>query len=111
MGKPSLLEAIHANPSLAEANFMLAYINQLQASEYLLKGDLNRSGETLRAAEQYAEAARHGHEENSRIGNQLGFIYKQLAQEDLARNDRSSASDELEKAKALFQSGSRSESQ
>jgi tetratricopeptide (TPR) repeat protein len=103
--KASLLEAIHDNPSLAEANFMLAYINQLQASEYLLKGDLSRSRETLRAAEQYAEAARHGHEENSGIGNQLGFIYKQLAQEDLARNDRSSASDELEKAKALFQMG------
>jgi tetratricopeptide (TPR) repeat protein len=101
-GKAALLEAIHANPSLGEANFMLAYINQIQASEFLVKGDLNHARETLKAAEQYAKAALNDHPTDRAFADQLGFIYKQLAQEDLARNDRSSASDELQEAETQF---------
>jgi tetratricopeptide (TPR) repeat protein len=103
--KSALLEAVHGNSSLEQANFFLAVVNQIQASESLVKGDLPRTRELLKAAEQYGEAARHGHEESSAIGDQLGFIYKQLAQEDLARHDQKSAQEELEKARALFQMG------
>lgn len=103
--KSALLEAVHGNPSLEQANFLLAVVNQIQASESLVKGDFPRTRELLKAAEQYGEAARHGHEASSAIGDQLGFIYKQLAQEDLARHDQNSAQEELEKARALFQMG------
>jgi tetratricopeptide (TPR) repeat protein len=101
--KASLLEAVHGNPSLFEANLLLAAVNQIEASESLVKGDLTRTRELLKAAEQYGEAARHGHQANISIGDQLGNVYKQLAQADLARNDRASANDELEQAKAMFQ--------
>ncbi len=101
-GKAALLEAIHTNPSLGEANFMLAYVNQIQASEFLVKGDLNHARETLKAAEQYAKVALNDHPTDRTFADQLGFVYKQLAQEDLARNDRSSASDELQEAESLF---------
>jgi tetratricopeptide (TPR) repeat protein len=101
-GKAALLEAIHGNPSLGEANFMLAYINQIQASEYLVKGDLNHARETLKAAEEYGKAALVAHPTDRSFGDQLGFIYKQLAQEDLARNDRDSEANELQEAETQF---------
>jgi tetratricopeptide (TPR) repeat protein len=103
--KAALLEAVHENPSLVEANYLLACVNQLQASEFLVKGDLARTRELLKAAEEYAKAARHDNATDTGIGDQLGFVYKQLAQADLARNDQASANNELEKAKALFQMG------
>jgi tetratricopeptide (TPR) repeat protein len=103
--KAALLEAIRGNPSLVEANYLLASVNQLEASEFLLKGDLGRTRELLKAAEEYAKVARLGQEENTGIGIQLGNIYKQLAQADLARNNVAGEKDELEKAKALFQMG------
>jgi tetratricopeptide (TPR) repeat protein len=104
-GKSALLEAVHGDASLLPANFLLSTVNQIQASESLVKGDLPRTRELLKAAEQYGEAARHGHEESTAIGDQLGFIYKQLAQEDLARHDQNSAQEELDKAKTMFQMG------
>jgi tetratricopeptide (TPR) repeat protein len=103
--KSALLEAVHENPSLLEANYLLSTLNQIQASESLVQGDLPRTRELLKAAEQYGEAARHGHEADSGVGDQLGFIYKQLAQEDLTRHDQDRATEELDKARALFQMG------
>lgn len=101
--KIALLDAIKGDPSMGEPNALLAVITQLQANELLQKGDLNLARETLSMAEHYAKEAQWAFPEDSSIGNQLGFIYKDIAQQEFDRHDQASALTDLKKAKEIFQ--------
>jgi len=103
--KTAFLDALQGNPSLTEANVLLSTVNQLQANELIVQGKLGEARKALDAAKGYAQAALYNHYGDTGLGDQLGFVYKDMAQRDIAANDPVSANQDLESAQSLFQQG------
>jgi tetratricopeptide (TPR) repeat protein len=102
--KTEALDAIHADPSLGEAYQVLAIVAQIQSNEAMQKGDLAHAHAALDVAEMSAKGAREYIVSNSAVGNQLGFIYKDMAQLEMD-SDRAKAAADLAQAQELFQAG------
>ncbi len=103
--KTAFLDALKENPSLTQANALLSMVNQLQANEYIEQGRLGEARNALDAAKGYAQAALYNHYGDTNLGDQLGFVYKDMAQRDLAANDPVGTNQDLESAQSMFQQG------
>lgn len=100
--KTALLDALKSDPSAGEPNALLAVVAQLQANELMQKNELGAAREMLGMAVNAAKQAQWAFPEDNNIGNQLGYIYKDLAQQELDQHDQSDAFQDLSRAEKLF---------
>lgn len=103
--KTPLLDARAGDPSLPESDQLLSVVYQLEAHDDIERGKLSEARGALNKAKEYAEESLNDHRTDTRLGDQLGFVYKEIALSELNAHDTVSANQDLDSAQSMFKQG------